>query len=149
MKNRNISASHVNIVICTAWSCFVYFFNFFHLKKISLYNVSVIIDYFSEPNPCLAKPCHKHAICKRSGLYGESHTCTCRTGYSGNGYNCVGEWFCLKFLKTFLLSLGLYDQPTLHQNFFKFISFKLSTFYIALITGIHRTTFDLWMLMRQ
>jgi len=38
-------------------------------------------------NECLNGNCHEQAICENTP---GSFSCTCKTGYSGNGINCAG-----------------------------------------------------------
>ena len=53
-------------------------FNFVHL-------------FFLDVNECLNSPCHANATCKNIA---GSHTCTCKSGYSGNGTHCTDDNEC-------------------------------------------------------
>jgi len=46
------------------------------------------IQNFLDVNECLGYPCNKDAIC--TNTIG-SYVCSCKTGYSGNGFNCTGN----------------------------------------------------------
>ena len=62
-------------------------------------------EYFSFPLPdideCAADmdDCHEQASCMNTD---EGHTCTCNTGYTGNGQECNGEQLSMKFTSTMM-----------------------------------------------
>lgn len=45
------------------------------------------IIMFLDIDECLSNPCHKKACCSSAG---ESYTCKCYDGYTGNGTTCIG-----------------------------------------------------------
>ena len=57
--------------------------------NVNLVNESAIVPFpFLDINECLASnPCHKEATCLNT--FGSS-TCTCNTGFVGDGKNCQG-----------------------------------------------------------
>ena len=47
-----------------------------------------IFYHFIDIDECLADPCDKNSACTNSD---GSFTCTCNTGYNGDGISCAGE----------------------------------------------------------
>ena len=43
--------------------------------------------FISDIDECLEEPCHAFADCENTN---GSYTCTCRSGYSGDGLQCEG-----------------------------------------------------------
>jgi len=46
--------------------------------------------FFIDIDECLSTPCDKNATCDNTD---GSFTCTCNTGYSGDGFDCKGKDF--------------------------------------------------------
>ena len=55
-----------------------------------------LIDVFSDINECSVNRggCHVNADCQNEP---GSYSCTCKTGYSGNGSNCTGISLIIQF----------------------------------------------------
>jgi hypothetical protein len=47
-------------------------------------------------NECLADPCHVNGICTNTA---GSYVCRCKTGFSGNGFQCDGKLVSLSLFK--------------------------------------------------
>lgn len=47
------------------------------------------ILHFTDIDECFSDPCHPNASCENMI---SSFTCTCVSGYSGNGFQCIGEY---------------------------------------------------------
>ena len=48
------------------------------------YNTILMTDI----DECLEDPCHSNATCSNTD---GSYSCSCNTGYSGNGFSCTGN----------------------------------------------------------
>ena len=47
----------------------------------------------TDVNECATSPCDANAACANTA---GSYTCTCNSGYTGNGTSCTGKmWYCL------------------------------------------------------
>jgi hypothetical protein len=63
--------------------------------------------YFrSGTNECLTNPCHSQAVC--TNITGNV-SCTCNTGYTGNGTYCAG--------KTVFHSITIYNSEKVNVTF--------------------------------
>ena len=65
---------------------------FVHLFNYQIYCISYF-SFFLDIDECLKNPCHPDASCKNNN---GSHTCTCNSGYSGNGTHCTDNNECNK-----------------------------------------------------
>lgn len=54
----------------------------------AFYNFTIILFTILDINECLGNPCDVNAKCDNSP---GSFSCTCNTGYSGNGFACKGK----------------------------------------------------------
>lgn len=59
-------------------------------------------------NECLRNPCDVNAVCDNTD---GSYSCTCKTGYSGDGVFCAGKpfltclnWYVIKYLKNAIMN---------------------------------------------
>ena len=61
------------------------------LECYTIYHVVKAINSLIDINECLnaTNPCHTNAICNNTD---GSYTCTCNSGFYGNGRNCTGEY---------------------------------------------------------
>lgn len=46
-----------------------------------------------DPDPCLSMPCDVNANCIRDGTTSGDFICTCGTGFTGSGLNCIGMFW--------------------------------------------------------
>jgi len=62
---------------------------FDYIRRLLDLQLSTYIFYhFIDIDECLADPCDKNSACTNSD---GSFTCTCNTGYNGDGFSCAGE----------------------------------------------------------
>ena len=62
---------------------------FDYIRRLLDLQLSTYIFYhFIDIDECLADPCDKNSACTNSD---GSFTCTCNTGYNGDGISCAGE----------------------------------------------------------
>ena len=55
---------------------------------------------FIDIDECKSTPCDKNAACVNTD---GSFTCTCNTGYSGDGFNCSGKIIGLNIVQIIIL----------------------------------------------
>ena len=75
-----------------------------------LINELVVSDtciFCADIDECLTSPCHSQAVC--TNIPG-NFSCTCNTGYTGNGTYCVG--------KTVLHSITIIDNTCVKKSTF-------------------------------
>ena len=66
---------------------------------ISTVNLSLIL-FSIDIDECKSTPCDKNAACVNTD---GSFTCTCNTGYSGDGFNCSGKIIGLNIVQIIIL----------------------------------------------
>ena len=54
----------------------------------NLNQLNFIVFYFLDVDECLKKPCDENGHCTNTD---GSFTCECNTGYSGDGFLCIGK----------------------------------------------------------
>ena len=72
-----------------SWQC-----SYYYILDL-LTNVYSYRFAFLDIDECLSDPCHSNATCNNTI---GSFTCTCVSGYSGDGFQCIGEWLQLDSL---------------------------------------------------
>ena len=59
-----------------------------HVRKICQNAVCSILV----PDPCLNSPCDINADCQREGVLSDQFSCTCISGFTGDGLQCTGKF---------------------------------------------------------
>lgn len=67
--------------------------------------------YFTDIDECTTKThkCHINAICANNN---GSYDCTCRNGYTGDGFSCKGKWpfyYGDRFVEIFICKISKYN----------------------------------------
>jgi hypothetical protein len=66
--------------------------------------VNIFYIIFIDIDECASTPCDFNAVCANTD---GNFTCTCHTGYSGDGFNCAGK--ILSYLQTVSNDFVIYN----------------------------------------
>jgi hypothetical protein len=75
---------------------------------------------FTDIDECASTPCDKNAACNNTD---GSFTCICKTGYSGDGFNCTGKIIGLNIVQIIILlwnegqNLQFYTGPSIDASY--------------------------------
>jgi len=71
----------------------------------------------SDINECegITHNCSSNAVCNNTK---GSYNCTCKPGYLGDGWNCTGDEYTLKYIKDVLVNVGsiLPNSSFIHES---------------------------------